>query len=570
MIDGLDSMVGEIFSPTISTVWKVNEYEYEFELVGRKHPWRVAMLFISNFPYSLPTLVLRNKEKIGSVAHVDQSGTICLENSDSTITDHTQPVQILKELLENCVESLDLFELGVYQDELLDELEGYFTETKRVHSFYNPPEKTEWFYLAKRQVRGRVGINSSAFDTIPILLTARNGQPPGNFSNLEKLGNFERIKAIHVSLNKACLPPGGAEKIDSSYVTKICREMTARNKHRLQKLVGCLKDGICFFVLISMPRPSGGDIQLLLKFTSKKHLAHPLKEHNDNWSVDLFSISRLYSDYLLERGGAEISLQNKKVALIGCGSVGGEIACMLAKAGIGELLLVDQDTIQADNIHRHRLGGSSILTVPNDSFGKGIQPHKVSALKYQIEQDLPHIRVKAEARLFQKMNNTEILRAYDLVIISVGAPATSLIINEELIRLGVKNSIYAWNEASGCGGHSVLTGADYGCYECLFSDAKGIRFETSLTLVKPNQKTTKILTGCSGVFTPFAYLDSSRTAELAAQQAVDFLLHNKEPCTMSWKGNNRSGLETTIRFDTMPLKEELPNPKNTYCRVCNE
>lgn len=569
MVEDLDSVVGGVSSPCIISVWKESKYRYEFELVGKKHSWRIAAIFMPDFPYSLPALVLLDKEKIGSLAHVDQSGTICLENSDSTITDYTQPVQILKALLESCVENLDLFELGVYQDELLDELEGYFTEIKKVHSFYNPPKKTEWFYLAKRQVR-RGGINSSSFDTIPILLTARNGQPSGNFSNLEKLGNFERIKAIHVRLNKACLPPNGAEKIDSSYVTKICREMTERNKQRLQKLVSCLKDGICFFILISMPRPSGGDIQLLLKFISKNHLAHPLKEHNDSWVVDLYLVSRLYSDYLLERGGAEISLQNKKVALIGCGSVGSEIACMLAKAGIGELLLVDQDTIQADNIHRHRLGGSSIFTVPNDGTGKGVQPYKVSALKYQIEQDMPHIRIKVEAQLFQSVKKPEILRAYDLVIISVGAPTTSLIINEKLTRLGVNNCIYAWNEASGCGGHSMLTGSDCGCYECLFSDKKGINFESSLTLVKPNQTTTKILTGCSGVFTPFAYLDSSRTAELAAQQAVDFLLHNKSPCIMSWKGDNRSGLQTTERFNTMPLKEELPNPKNAYCRVCNE
>jgi molybdopterin/thiamine biosynthesis adenylyltransferase len=49
---------------------------------------------------------------------------------------------------------------------------------------------------------------------------------------------------------------------------------------------------------------------------------------------------RLFNkERIIPRSGADISLQNKKVLLVGCGSVGSQIANQLASTGIGHLTL---------------------------------------------------------------------------------------------------------------------------------------------------------------------------------------------------------------------------------------
>ncbi len=46
------------------------------------------------------------------------------------------------------------------------------------------------------------------------------------------------------------------------------------------------------------------------------------------------------------------SLQNKKVAIIGCGGLGSSLAYALGASGIGEFHLVDFDEVSVHNIHR--------------------------------------------------------------------------------------------------------------------------------------------------------------------------------------------------------------------------
>ncbi|MBS7690741.1 ThiF family adenylyltransferase [Pseudomonas lalucatii] len=47
--------------------------------------------------------------------------------------------------------------------------------------------------------------------------------------------------------------------------------------------------------------------------------------------------------YMRERGGASLELLGKQVAVLGCGAVGSVVADALAAAGVGKLILVDQD-----------------------------------------------------------------------------------------------------------------------------------------------------------------------------------------------------------------------------------
>lgn len=67
------------------------------------------------------------------------------------------------------------------------------------------------------------------------------------------------------------------------------------------------------------------------------------------------------------------ALLDSKVAVVGCGSVGSKIATMLARAGVGKFLLVDDDLFLPENLIRHDLDWRDIGAHKSDAIGRRIQ-----------------------------------------------------------------------------------------------------------------------------------------------------------------------------------------------------
>ena len=58
---------------------------------------------------------------------------------------------------------------------------------------------------------------------------------------------------------------------------------------------------------------------------------------------------------LIPRGGGSMDLTDKSVLLVGCGSVGSEVALRLTSAGVGRLTVSDPDRLSEENLYRHTL-----------------------------------------------------------------------------------------------------------------------------------------------------------------------------------------------------------------------
>lgn len=101
-------------------------------------------------------------------------------------------------------------------------------------------------------------------------------------------------------------------------------------------------------------------------------------------------VTRLFSR---NTGLLESSVMNTKSALIvGCGSVGSFIALELARAGVGNFILVDSDTLEIHNICRHQLGFRDLGRYKVDAVADAIKNINPSAkiIKYRgILQELP-------------------------------------------------------------------------------------------------------------------------------------------------------------------------------------
>ena len=75
--------------------------------------------------------------------------------------------------------------------------------------------------------------------------------------------------------------------------------------------------------------------------------------------------SRLDEDHM--------TLAARKVAIIGCGSLGSKIAAMLARAGVAGFVLVDDDLLLPDNFVRHDLDWRDVGTHKADSVADRVQ-----------------------------------------------------------------------------------------------------------------------------------------------------------------------------------------------------
>ncbi|MBO2683071.1 ThiF family adenylyltransferase [Shewanella algae] len=562
----LNKVVQQIGLPFIIEQSRTGDRTHQFTLQGKSRVWEVELWFCETFPFRLPQAKLLDQALIGKLPHVNILGTICVEESDSVLIDYAKPALVISSFLADVLRLLERVSLKIYRSELHDELEGYYSSIPAVNSFYFAGTESEKVTLKVIQRQRILGYSYA----IPIMLSGDGKQPPIEFSNTAKLGQLQSINIPHFPLQQAIIPPENASAITSDYVTQL---LAVVDEHALCVLRKTLKGrdyGRQFFVLFSMPRDGKERSQLLLHFKANAYLQHPLLKLCPDWKIDTYSVRRHNKEYLLERGGTDASLLQKKVAVIGCGSVGGEVAAMLAKSGIGELILIDPDKLEADNIYRHRLGGAYLNFMPSRHDRKVRLINKVHALASEIQKNLPFVKVTPIASSAENINTIRAIKNVDTVIVAVGNPSLSLLLNKQLLKFGVKHAIFCWNEASGYGGHSVSLELEKVCYECLFSDENGFTAENILSLVKPGQAISKNLTGCAGVFTPFSYLDSSRTAAIATQQTIDALLgHNSLSIAHSWKGKNSHGLQVTKRFNQMPIQDELVLVKQAGCRGCH-
>lgn len=209
-------------------------------------------------------------------------------------------------------------------------------------------------------------------------------------------------------------------------------------------------------------------------------------------------IERWDDDYLVNRGGAISNFKERKIFIIGCGSIGGYLISELVKSGFKNLTFTDYDCLSKENIYRHILG------VPF------LYRNKAQAMKQYITQNIPHIKAnicyytESIETLLEKDDN--LFRRYDLIISAVGNHNLNRWIN----RYTVKNKIdtpviYGWNEALGIGSHAAFISREYpGCYECFFKKEEntGIVYDKT-SFSEKGQIFSKKMRGCSSSYIPF-------------------------------------------------------------------
>jgi sulfur carrier protein ThiS adenylyltransferase len=113
-----------------------------------------------------------------------------------------------------------------------------------------------------------------------------------------------------------------------------------------------------------------------------------------------------------------------KVAIAGLGGLGSNVAIMLSRTGVGNLLLVDFDVVEPSNLNRQSYYISH-LGLP-----------KTIALKQQIKEINPFINVKTKTVRVEEENVVELFTGYDVICEAFdNAQSKAMLVNTVLERI---------------------------------------------------------------------------------------------------------------------------------------
>lgn len=227
-----------------------------------------------------------------------------------------------------------------------------------------------------------------------------------------------------------------------------------------------------------------------------------------------------------DRSPDEKTLRLRKVAIIGCGSVGSEVAALLGKAGVGELMLLDPDDLNSANLSRHLLGASSV----------GM--NKAYAVAWELRRRLPHLKIDAALpKRFEQLDRAELTKLAEMdLIVTAGLDIEGEAAFNAWRRTLKQPPAYVstWVEAYCLAGHAVLL---YGQHD-LMEEFERERPIFRLTDWPPEGIHLITEAGCGNQFQPHGAAELLPTISMATRLVLDALVGQaSDSCRRTWFGD---------------------------------
>ncbi|MFK5948257.1 MAG: ThiF family adenylyltransferase [Methylococcales bacterium] len=516
---------------------------------------------------NLPLFYLKDPSDFGNLAHVlpfsnAKYGSICVSDQDSISINFEKPMLVFEDSLKRHIDLLSkvILDKGWNEHELLREFYSNWlnicstTKTDFICAasgameeikIFNPVSDRKWGCEGKY-----LGITESATSLADFSYIARQGSQKRSIAG----------DGFVIPLDNLNPAPANVGGITEWYI------QTIQNNNFPVSFMQ--KKGKRFWLIFNAETPSGLTwFGLNLDFKGKGKKTLPKKAENlSNWDINPISITIFNKERLMPRSGANLDLEKKSVLLIGCGSVGGEIALKIGAAGIGEINLCDPDEYSLDNIYRHVL---------NDVY---IGCNKALAIKFSLESKYPWIKTKHLNGKLLDLRNKKFIESYDLILIAIGSPTHERLFHDFLLENNIKTPVInTWLEGYGIGGHAVLDLQDKnGCLRCAYVDLQtGSRgLASNINFLEPNQDLTINHAGCGDLFLPYNAASAAQTALIVTDLAIQVLLgENISSSKVSWKGRSHNvesaGFSVTHRYTAFNESLEVLPLYNDDCDICN-
>ena len=158
-------------------------------------------------------------------------------------------------------------------------------------------------------------------------------------------------------------------------------------------------------------------------------------------------------------------LHDAKVAVVGLGGLGSVSALYLALAGVGKLTLIDQDTVEVNNLHRQVLYSLGDIRYP-----------KVEAAARRIGMINPDVKVNPVPENLDAENVSAILDGADCVVDGLDNMETRYIINRFCVT---RKTPFVFGGAIGMEGNvAVFKSPETPCLECVLPGLNDVDLPT--------------------------------------------------------------------------------------------
>ena len=162
---------------------------------------------------------------------------------------------------------------------------------------------------------------------------------------------------------------------------------------------------------------------------------------------------------LKEIGGiGQKKLLNSKITLVGLGALGSPVAYYLVAAGIGNLKVIDYDSVELSNLHRQIL-----------HFTKDINRKKTESAIEKLNLLNPDCKIEVIPEKITPENAKDILKSSDFVIEGSDNFPTKMLINDACVYLKIPFTIAGVLRFHGQI-MTIVPEKKTACYRCLFGD----------------------------------------------------------------------------------------------------
>lgn len=524
---------------------------------------RIIVFVDSRYPFSIPKTAIDPAPASLTYPHVEKDGYLCI--AEVAVPKDEEALELVAQnIIAESVELIKKCVSGENQKDFQDEILSYWDRAKSD----NTPKCYSLLDLDKDKTAREVKVWKRIGDK-KINFVADTCEEGERWLN-QKFGKecpWDHEDALFAWSDKILTPqeyPQNNQEVCDLLrnhcgreALGIYQELAGKTPEKIDVIIGFETDAGKALVGIVLDRPRDSSSY---RMTARQELTKGFRAGNVNPVIagnryasakaisQRLNIQRVDPSWTLSRDSNKRikALKDKTVTIVGCGSIGSEIARMLAQNGISTFNLIDPDTMDWENLGRHALGAESIDIKGSDS--------KTSMLEETLKSQFPHITIlSAHSEKWENVlvTDPESLHESDLIIMATGDwPAENAMNKYMLAQKSFPPILYGWAEAYAAAGHSFAVLENGGCFNCAFDDTT---FKFKLTQF-PNEQ--QRLPTCGGVFQPFRSIELAPINAIIAAHAIDILTSKiKHSQIRSWVGSQDILVENKGKWTDIAAKK---------------
>lgn len=485
--------------------------------VATEEPGDLLVAVDADFPWSLPRIALPIAPEGITYPHIELDGTICAVPS-SSVFELPVDVRHVEALL---ADAEDVLRKGRTNANYAD----FYAEA---HSYWSlgEPARGDCWVLSEPPRNHALWFGASCGSSCVVGET-RDCLKQWARNSGHRLSDVEPALVLHL---ESPLGPGDypltprdlVTLVDRNGATALLRSAVTKWRQRASLLVllSSVYEGQTTLLAAELPSPA----QVLLPGAKTPGIPgfRPFAKGATTRLVALCQVplrfrhwraTPIYREYLHHRttGTAATALARRHVVIAGCGALGGQLAVLLAQAGVGTLTLLDDEQLDWRNVGRHVLDGMFV--------GK----NKALALREVLLRRFPDASVHAFGRTWEQHLRLapDAFEKPDLVVSATAEPAS----NRHLDKLSESGDappvVFGWMEPYAVSAHAVFRHSSGLGLEAI-TDACGRLLEPVVD--RDSAPPLPREPACGAFYQPYSALSAMSCVSLVAELVVDALL----------------------------------------------